>query len=186
MKREIRVVGIDDAPFEKFVKRDVLVVGTFFRGGTALDGVLSTKVRVDGRNSTAKITEMINSSKFKPQLQCIMLDGVAVGGFNVVDTQMLSKATGIPVMTVMRHFPDYRKIIAALKKIGKLHLLKIIEKAGPVRKVGNIHIQYIGMDFQTAKEILKITCTRSYIPEPIRIAHIIAGGITEGESRGRA
>jgi endonuclease V-like protein UPF0215 family len=175
MKREIRVVGIDDAPFEKFVKRDVLVVGTFFRGGTALDGVLSTK-----------ITEMINSSKFKPQLQCIMLDGVAVGGFNVVDTQMLSKATGIPVMTVMRHFPDYRKIIAALKKIGKLHLLKIIEKAGPVRKVGNIHIQYIGMDFQTAKEILKITCTRSYIPEPIRIAHIIAGGITEGESRGRA
>jgi hypothetical protein len=89
-------------------------------------------------------------------------------------------------MTVMRHFPDYKRIIAALKKIKKLHLLKIIEKAGPVRKVGKIHIQHIGIDFDKAKEILKITCTRSYIPEPIRIAHIIAGGITDGESRGRA
>ena len=78
LKKEIRVIGIDDSPFNKFKKGKVLVVGTVFRGGLFLDGVLSTKVNIDGNDSTKKITEMINKCKFKPQLQCIFLDGIAV------------------------------------------------------------------------------------------------------------
>jgi len=66
-KKEIRVIGIDDAPFRKFSKGKVFVIGTVFRGGTLLDGILSTKVNVDGSNSTKKIIEMVNKSKFKPQ-----------------------------------------------------------------------------------------------------------------------
>ena len=53
-KKEIRVIGIDDAPFRKFSKGKVFVIGTVFRGGTLLDGILSTKVNVDGSNSTKK------------------------------------------------------------------------------------------------------------------------------------
>ena len=48
MKKEIRVLGIDDAPFE-FDQKEVLVIGTFFRGGQSLDGVLSTYVQKDER-----------------------------------------------------------------------------------------------------------------------------------------
>ena len=95
LKKEIRVIGIDDAPFDKFGKGNVMVVGTVFRGGQWLDGVLSTKVSIDGNNATAKIAEMINKSKFKPQLQCIFLDGIAVGGFNVIDVKHLSKKTEV-------------------------------------------------------------------------------------------
>ena len=36
------------------------------------------------------------------------------------------------------------------------------------------------------KEFLKVTTVHSYIPEPLRIAHIIAAGLVKGESRGRA
>ena len=69
MKKEIRILGIDDSAFQKHVKKDILIIGTVFRGGQFLDGLVSTKIRVDGNNATKKITQMIEKSKFKPQLQ---------------------------------------------------------------------------------------------------------------------
>ena len=110
LKKEIRVVGIDDSPFKKFQKNKVLVVGTIFRGGIFLDGVLSTKVTLDGNDSTKKITEMISKCKFKPQLRCIFLNGIAVAGFNVIDIQELNKKTKIPVIVIIRKMPDIKKI----------------------------------------------------------------------------
>src|SRR3989344_2798039 len=101
-KKEVRVIGIDDASFDKFKDRSVTVIGTIYRGGSFMDGALSTKVRIDGNNATDKIAAMINSCKFKPQLRCILLDGIAVGGFNVIDVKKLSKKTSLPVIVVMR------------------------------------------------------------------------------------
>ena len=182
----MRVIGIDDSPFNKFKKGKVLVVGTVFRGGSFLDGVLSTKVNIDGNDSTKKIIEMINKCKFKPQLQCIFLDGIAVGGFNVIDVKELNKKTKIPVIVIIRRKPNIENIKRTLIRIGKRNKIKLIEKAGSVVPAGDIYIQLTGLSIEKAKEILKIVCTRSLIPEPIRIAHLIASGITFGESRGKA
>ncbi|MFH0979155.1 MAG: DUF99 family protein [Candidatus Woesearchaeota archaeon] len=186
MKKETRVIGIDDAPFNKKSKKDVLVIGAIFRGGSWFDGLLSTKVKVDGTDSTRKLISMINSSKFRPQLQCIFLDGIAVAGFNVIDTQKLHKATKLPVIVVIRRFPDYTSIRRALAIIRKPSRFKLMEQAGPVQKIGKVYCQLIGIDLKKARELLKLTCTRSHIPEPVRVAHMIASGITEGQSRGRA
>jgi len=186
MKKEIRLLGIDDAPFNKFKDKNVLVVGTVFRGGSWLDGVLSTKVKVDGDDSTSKLIEMINKCKFKPQIQCIILDGIAFGGFNIVDVEELNKKTKIPVIIVIRRMPDFEKIKSTLKKLGKEKKYNLIEKAGEVHKVDKIYIQINGIALEDAKNILKISCTRSLLPEPIRAAHMIAAGIVLGESRGKA
>ncbi len=185
-KKEIRILGIDDAPFNKFKKDNVLVVGTMFRGGSWIDGLLSTKIAVDGNNSTQKLINMINKSKFKPQLQCIILDGIALGGFNIVDVQELNRKTRIPVLVVIRRMPDFKKIQAALKKLKKTGKYKLIEKAGPVHKMGKIYVQLSGLTLEQAKQILRITCTHSLLPEPIRVAHLIAAGVVRGESKGNA
>ena len=42
------------------------------------------------------------------------------------------------------------------------------------------------MDLEEAKEIIKLSTIRGVIPEPIRMAHLIASGITRGESYGKA
>jgi len=186
IKKEVRVIGIDDAPFDKFKKGKVLVVGTIFRGGDWLDGVLSTKVNVDGNDATIKITEMINKSKFKPQLQCIFLDGIAVGGFNIIDVKELNKKTKLPVIVIIRKKPDINNIKRILIKLNKKNKIKLLDKAGPVKQAGKIYVQLTGIDLRKATEILKIACTHSYIPEAIRLAHIISSGITQGESRGKA
>ena len=185
-KKEIRIIGIDDSPFKKFKRGNILVVGTIFRGGTLLDGILTTKVSIDGNNSTKKLIHMINKSKFKPQLRCILLNGIAVAGFNIINIKELNQKTKIPVIVVIRKYPDFKKIEETLKKIKKQHKYKLIQEAGPVEKVGNIYIQRKGITLKKAEEILKLTCTRSLIPEPIRVAHLIAGGVITGESKGKA
>ena len=186
LKKEIRVIGIDDSPFKKSQKDKVLVVGSIFRGGVFLDGIISTKVNIDGDDSTEKIAGMISKCKFKPQLQCILLNGIAVGGFNVIDIKELSKSTGLPVIVVIRKNPNINRIKETLKKIGKKEKIALIEKAGSVAPIGKLYAQLAGLGIEKAKEILKLTCTRSMIPEAIRISHLIASGIIDGESRGKA
>ena len=186
VKKEIRVIGIDDAPFDKFNDSKVLVVGVVMRGGSWVDGILSTKVIVDGNDSTKKIIEMINKCKFKPQLQCIFLDGIAVAGFNVIDVKELSKKTKLPVIIIIRKKPDIENIKKTLIKIKKQEKIKLIEKAGDIVQVDDIFVQLTGIDLEQTRKILKIVCTRSLIPEPLRLAHLIASGVTVGESKGRA
>ena len=185
-KKEIRVIGIDDSPFNKFKDKKILVVGVVMRGGSWVDGILSTRVSVDGSDSTKKIIEMINKCKFKPQLQCIFLDGIAVAGFNIVDVKELNKKTKLPVIVIIRKNPDIKNIKKTLIKIKKQQKIRLIEKAGKVVQVDDIFVQLAGIELEEAKKILKIVCTRSLIPEPIRLAHLIASGIKLGESRGRA
>ena len=206
IKKEIRILGIDDAPFNKFqnpkwipgmqrvtdkllrrfMRGKTIVIGTFFRGGSSLDGVISTKITVDGDDSTKNIVEMVNKCKFKPQLKLLMLDGIAVGGFNIVDIEELNKKTNLPVIVVIRNQPNFKKIEAALKKLGKEKKYELIKKAGKVHKLERIYIQVRGMKLEEAKKIVNMTCTRSYIPEPVRAAHLIAAGVVDGQSRGRA
>ncbi|MBW3002113.1 DUF99 family protein [Candidatus Woesearchaeota archaeon] len=186
MRKEIRILGIDDGPFNKFKDKEVLIVGTLFRGGSFIDGVMSTKAKVDGKDSTLKITRMINKSKFKKQLRAIFLNGIAVGGFNVIDVKQLNKKTKIPVIVVIRNYPDLKKIFKALDNLKMKKQKKLIEDLPKPTKVGKIYIQHIGISLSDAKEMLKLTCTHSYIPEPIRVAHLIAAGVVKGESRGRA
>jgi len=53
MKKEIRILGIDDMPFS-FGDKKVDVVGVVMRGGIYLEGVLKTTIDVDGRDALKK------------------------------------------------------------------------------------------------------------------------------------
>lgn len=186
MKREIRLLGFDDTSFDKFQDKEVTVIGTFFRGGNWLDGVLSTRVEVDGDDATVKLINLIKKSKFQSQIRAILLDGIAFGGFNIINIQALHKHTQIPVIVIIRRLPDFKKIKSTLKKINMEKKIQLIDKAGQPEKINQIYIQYHGLTLEQAKEIIKLSSTRSHIPEPIRVAHLIGQGIIMGESKGRA
>lgn len=186
MKKEIRIVGFDDCAFNKFKDKKVRVIGCFFRGGLCIDGIMSFFVKTDGTDSTSNIVNAINKSKFKSQIQAIFLDGIAFAGFNVVDIKSVYKETKVPVIVVIRRMPDLEKIKKTLFKLGMKNKFKLIEKSGKVVKVGKIYIQFCGIELGDVKKILKITCTRSFLPEPVRVAHLIGAGLYYGESKGRA
>ena len=188
MKKEIRIAGIDDMPFS-FRDKKTGIVGVIMRGGKYLEGVLKGEVTIDGMDSTDEIINMIGRSRHLQQLKIIMVDGIALGGFNVIDGNRIYEEIGIPVITITREKPDMEKILEALRKHfedwkerwnlinnGKLHEIKLNY---------TIYAKFFGIDMEEGIETIKIATIRGAIPEPIRIAHLIATGIKKGESKGR-
>ncbi len=78
----MNVIGFDDGPFERDHRGDVLLVGVVC-SGTRVDGVISGKIRRDGANATRVMIELVRASQFGTHVQAIMVQGIAVGGFNV-------------------------------------------------------------------------------------------------------
>jgi len=190
MKRQIRILGIDDAPFT-FHEKYVTVIGVVMRGGEYLECVLRSQVTIDGIEATVICEQMIKNSRHRRQLKAVMIDGACLGGFNVVDIDGLSESTQLPVITITRDKPDQIKIKHALQKnfkdwkerwtlLQKRSLQKIPTQHNP------IYIKCTGISLEEAKEIINISTIRGVIPEPIRVAHLIASGITRGESYGKA
>ncbi|MEF8874353.1 MAG: DUF99 family protein [Candidatus Thermoplasmatota archaeon] len=190
VKDQVRAIGIDDAPFE-FSDEDVLVVGTVIRAPNYLEGVLSTRIDIDGTDATEKLSEMVKDSKFREQAKVIFIDGAAIGGFNLIDLEELNGKTGIPCVSVSRKRPDFDDIKKAMKKHfdewserfeqikkGKIYEIETTDKP--------IYIQKEGSDIQTVKRLLDRFTLLGRLPEPIRLSHIIASGVVKGESRGKA
>jgi endonuclease V-like protein UPF0215 family len=186
-RRFSHVIGIDDAPFRREHRGDVLVVGVVFAGARP-DGVLSTRVRRDGANATDAIAAMVRGSQFFAHLHAILLQGIALAGFNVVDIHRLHDDLGKPVLVVARRAPDFEAIRSALlsRVRGGATKWRLVERAGPMEPVGRVHVQRAGIDIAAAEALVRRLSTHGNIPEPLRLAHLIAGGVTTGRSRGRA
>jgi len=190
MKQQIRLLGIDDSPF-KFTDKYVTIIGVVMRGSNYIECVLKNQVSIDGNDATYVCKDMINNTRHRKQLKAMLLDGISLGGFNVVDIDDIFNSTKLPVITITRDKPDFNMIEKALKKnfIDWEKRMKIINN-GNIHEVKTsynpIYVKCSGINIEEAKEIIKISTIRGVIPEPIRVAHLIASGIVRGESYGKA
>jgi uncharacterized protein len=207
----MNVIGFDDGPFRREHRGDVWLVGAVC-SGTRLDGVVSGRVRRDGADATRRMVDLVRGSPFA-HVRVVLLQGIAVGGFNVVDIRGLSEALGVPVLVVMRRPPDLAAVRMALFSEdpaarppvrGAAKKWHLIENAGPIEPLGASHrslkrsrvagvpvraprlwVQRAGLTLEAARDVVAATTLHGNIPEPLRAAHLIAGGITTGKSRGR-
>lgn len=195
IKPEIRTLGIDDGSFEPHTEGRTCLVGAVSRGGRWVDGVLVDEVKIDGMDSTSIIVDMINKSRHKEQLRVILTSGITFAGFNVLDVGEVFEKTGLPVVVVSRERPDMISVKRALKNLPNWERRwEILNSAGDIvsvetensgGRVSTVYIQVKGIKLGDAKKIIRMTSTRSSIPEPLRMAHLIATGISRGESVGR-
>jgi endonuclease V-like protein UPF0215 family len=207
----VNVIGFDDGPFPREHRGDVLLVGVVC-SGTRVDGIISGRIRRDGANATRVMVDLVRASQFGTHLQAIMLQGIAVGGFNVVDVHALSAALRVPVLVVTRRRPDMAAVRCALfsdepvtrpRVAGAARKWKLIEQAGMmealvpsrrslrrapsgIKSTPKLWIQRAGLSVDEARKLVEDTTLHGNIPEPLRLAHLIAGGVTTGKSRGRA
>ena len=183
MKGLLRVLAIDDGFFRPREKGKAILVGVVSRLDNRVEGILSTSVRVDGLDSTSKIISLVEKSRFRGQINFILLDGLNFAGFNLVDLEKLHESLGIPAISVLRKRPRMEKIERALANFKDVRKrLRLIEKAGPVLKAKKVFFQFKGSDEKTVKAILSKTAKTGNLPEPLRLAHLIASGISLGES----
>ena len=181
------VVGFDDGPFDRNRRgTHVLLVGAVC-ARTRLDGVLTAKVRQDGWNVTDRIATLVQESAFAGHIQAVLLGGITFAGFNVVDIHALSARLARPVLVVARRQPRLQEMRRALQNLPSAdRRWRLLERAGPMEPAGPVLVQRAGLSPAQTLALLEATTLHGKLPEPLRLAHLIAGGLTTGHSRGRA
>jgi len=179
------VIGFDDAPFAHDYQGRVKIVGAVF-AKLRFDGVVIGEIEKDGTDAAAEISRLVAGSRFAEHVKLIILQGITLGGFNVVDVFSLSDQLTLPVMVVSRNIPDMsaiRKSLLSCIADGEKKW-SIIDKLGSMEPVGDIYVQRVGLTHEQAVSVIKLFSVHSQIPEPVRAAHLIAGAIGTGQSRG--
>jgi uncharacterized protein len=184
-RRISNVIGFDDAPFERGASGKVALVGTVC-SGTRLDIVVRGHVEQDGSDATRVMAGLVKEKKLV-HVRGVLIQGITVAGFNIVDINALAEELGMPVLVVMRRRPKMQQFLAALAKVENADLKRgVLEQAGPIEACGKLWVHRAGLSLEEGRELIERTTLHGAIPEPLRLAHIIAGGTTLGVSRGRA
>ncbi|MBW2543477.1 MAG: DUF99 family protein [Deltaproteobacteria bacterium] len=180
------VLGVDDGPFEKGVSRSVPLVGVTMEGSDLVEAVSVTEFPVDGEDVADFLADWIDGLRVRPALQGIFFGGITIAGLAVIDVRALAERLGVPVAIVNRREPGDARLIEALESAGLAHRRAILERAPRAQCInGRIYASVAGGDFESTTSLVKATIGKSDLPEPLRLAHIIARAIVTGESRGR-
>jgi endonuclease V-like protein UPF0215 family len=117
----------------------------------------------------------------------VLLGGITFAGFNIVDIHGLAARLERPVLVVARRRPRLEKIRRALSNLPRAERRwALLERAGAMEPAGPVMVQRAGLSLADAQGLLAATTLHGNLPEPLRLAHLIAGGLTTGHSRGRA
>lgn len=184
--KTLRTIGFDDQSFERGSEDEVGLAGIVCKQ-TRFDGMVWGQVTADGWDATDEIIRLLEGGKFLDQLHAILLDGIAFGGFNVVDLTDLAGRLDLPCIAVMRRRPDFQAIRAALENVETPEMrYQAMREAGPVLEAPDAFFQVRGTDPETARALLDTLTVNGHVPEPLRIAHLVASAVGNGESGRRA
>jgi endonuclease V-like protein UPF0215 family len=186
LNKQIRVCGFDDAPF-KHARGSQVNVSGIICSDTRFEGMLWDEVEKDGNDITDTMIRMLKQSKFYDQVNVILTDGIAVGGFNIIDLPRLAQSLERPCIAVMRKVPDMVAIDEALQHFEDYGARKwTLLKAGEIFSTGPFHFQVNGCHADTAAAVLAQLTDTGHVPEALRLAHMVGAAVKTGQSSGRA
>lgn len=184
--RALRVVGFDDAPFAIRSDERVMVAGVVCHD-TRFEGMVWGQVSRDGLDATAAVIGLLESSKFRPQLHAVLIDGVCLAGFNVVDLEAVWSRLSLPCIAVMRRPPDLGEFHFAMGKLPDYPVRRaMLTRAGPIHRNDPFYFQVRGLEPEPAAALLHRVTDRGHVPEALRLAHLIGAAVMRGESSKRA
>lgn len=179
-KKGTRVLGVS----ESFVKTDEksIVVGVVMRGDMRIDGFGVCQPTVGGLDSTDKLIEMFENMK-RMDIRSWLLGGSMVSWFNMINIEHLHNRTSIPVVCVTynpsegveqyvkEYFPEDWKV-----------RMQMVEETGERIKImlkneHEIFINHSGVSVKEATQLVELFTLDGRIPEPIRIARLLAQSI---------
>jgi uncharacterized protein len=173
------VIGIDDGPFAKQQETAPLVAALL--EGHHLKDVRVSRITVDGLDATARAVKLLRKWKPAP----ILLSGVTFAGFNLIDPHILHRTYSVPVIVVIGSRPDNSAVKRALVKHFPdwKRRWEILFSLGPLRKIRTnpdeppIYYEAIGCTTREAARILQANSYISRMPEPVRVAGLLAHGL---------
>jgi len=181
------LLGVDDGAFDKWRDADVALVGVMMEGADLVEGVAVARFPVDGDDATGFLAGWIGGLRFRRALQGVVLGGITIAGLGIVDVVGLAEALALPVLVVNRRDPSDHRLGLALRAAGLADRLALVERCPrAVQLSEGPWLASAGIDAAGAARLVAASRRKADLPEPLRLAHLVARAVATGESRGRA
>ncbi|HZD34379.1 MAG TPA: DUF99 family protein [Nitrososphaeraceae archaeon] len=177
-KRGVRVFGVA----ESFTKNSdySTLCGVVLRRDMIVDGVVLGKALIGGDDATQQIILMFKELD-RNDINCIMINGLIISLYNVIDGEKILETTGLPVIGVTYREsegiedsffglfpkPDAERRVEAYRKLGRREHITL--KTGMT-----VYIRSWGINPAKTLHILNSFVIQGKIPEPLRIARLIS------------
>ena len=177
-------IGIDDGPFlpKKLGGSQAPLVAVGLRG-SRLVGARAGWIAVDGTDGTERAIQLVK--RLSMPKRPILLAGVTFGGFNLIDPHRLHRHIRVPTIVVVgsrpdnkavkralvKHFPDWRERWGIIRSLGPLRKVRTVRHENPV------FFENVGCTPKVAREILVNSAMVARVPEPLRVAGLVATGL---------
>ena len=178
-----KIVGVDDGAFHarKGAVGSVIIVAALFHA-SQITATRIGRITIDGTDATSVLITLLKTLAY----EVVMLSGISFGGFNLVDLEHLAAETRKPAIAVIGGRPNNRAVQQALRghfKDWKLRW-RVVRNAGalyscrPLPKEPKVYFEVKGCSPIFAKKVIVSSSTISRLPEPIRVAGLLARGLS--------
>lgn len=186
LRRPLRAIGVDDGPFVRGAGQPVPLCAVLCRGAS-LRSLAMGAVVADGDDATAALIALLGRRSLKGQAEVLLTDGLTVGGLNCLDLGAIFAATGLPCIAHLRRPPDLEAFFALVDRLpGAAARRVVLAQAGPLEEHGEQRFHAVGLPAAQARAVLAALTVEGKVPEPLRLAHRIAGAMVLGEPGARA
>jgi hypothetical protein len=177
-KKGIRALGIAES-FKMGQSKRSILAGIVIRSDMIVDGFIFGSAEIGGDDATDEIVNMFQRLN-RNDINVIILGGSVISMYNIIDIDSLGAKTNTPVISVTfeeseglephirHHFPDsWEKKLLAYKKLGVRDSIKLHTNYA-------VYARPYGISLETSKRILDKFTIQGSIPEPIRLARLLA------------
>ena len=183
-KKGIRGLAIAES-FSQDSKKSVLS-GIVLSTDLIIDGFVTGHSTVGGDDATDVILDMYKKLD-RPDVSFLLISGIVISLYNIVDLKRISEETGLPVIgvtyeeskgiedAIKHHFPDsYESKLAEYSKLGSREKITL-------HTSHNLYIRNEGCTVLEAKQLLDKVTSQGSIPEPLRIAQLLANTLLKAK-----
>jgi endonuclease V-like protein UPF0215 family len=179
--QKMHIVGVEDGSFQKNVTKKALLVAVLV-SGSKIEHVKAFKITVDGLDATERLSANIRDWAF----DALLLSGISFAGFNLIDPMKVFEAFGKPIIIISRTKPNNKTVNRVLRAHFEDWEMRwvIFEKLGPVHKTLSlfgkrpVYLEAVYADVEWAAQLVCALAFWSRLPEPLRVARLIARGLS--------
>ncbi|KAF5034165.1 hypothetical protein DSECCO2_599010 [anaerobic digester metagenome] len=177
-KSGIRVLGIA----ESYSGREQsTLAGIVMRKDLRIDGAAFARVTVGGMDATDAVIGIVTDLA-RRDINLIMISGSVIAWYNIIDPAAVQDATGLPVIVttyeeseglaedIRRHFPDDAGRLAAYQRLGDRTQVGL-------HSGYTLFVRPYGLSPGDAARLCNDFTHDGRMPEPVRVARLIARGV---------
>lgn len=152
------------------------------RADLIIDGITYGEITVRELDASDTVISMVRHMN-RDDLNGIVLHGSVLAGYNIVDLPKIHQVTKLPIFSITKEphedllthlkstFPsDWEKRWEIACRNGLMQPLELNTKS-------TVFVQFVGCDWETVQGVLKRLTRFGGVPEPIRVARLLARAI---------